>query len=161
MRHPWLVTIIALLVITVGFVLFVDRTQAPAVPMPVVSTPTTPVQPQQVTQAKKDDLIVLSSPLPGATINSPLTITGQARGNWYFEGSFPIMLVDWDGKIIAQGVAKAEGNWMTTDFVPFKGTITFTKPDVGVSNRGSLILKKDNPSGDPKKDDALEVEIRY
>ena len=65
---------------------------------------------------------------PGQKISSPLVLTGEARGTWFFEASFPVVLTDWDGLIIAQGYAQADTNWMTTDFVPFKSTLTFDKP---------------------------------
>lgn len=107
----------------------------------------------------QNDLIKLASPAVAETISSPLIVSGQARGNWFFEASFPVILTDWDGKIIAQGIAQAQGDWMTTDFVPFKATLTFDTPSYGV--RGSLILKKDNPSGLPQNDDALEIPVFY
>jgi hypothetical protein len=111
------------------------------------------------------DLVVLTSPEPNDTVTSPLTLTGKARGTWYFEGSFPVILTDWDGRIIAEGVAMARGPWMTEDFVPFTVTITFESPyrsnDPDFMRRGSLILRKDNPSGLPEYDDALEIPIRY
>ncbi|MFA5991504.1 MAG: Gmad2 immunoglobulin-like domain-containing protein [Candidatus Doudnabacteria bacterium] len=95
---------------------------------------------------------------PNQEIFSPLIITGEAR-KWYFEGSFPVMLVNWDGLIIAQGTAQAEGDWMTENFVPFKATLIFTKPDY--KDNGSLILKKDNPSGLPQFDEAVEIPIKF
>ncbi|GEM_PF-687409 len=110
---------------------------------------------------EKIDLIRISTPRPNQTISSPLTITGEARGNWFFEASFPVVLTDWDGKIIAQGIAQAKSEWMTTDFVPFEATLTFTVDKNAYSNKGSLILKKDNPSGLPQKDDALEIPIVF
>lgn len=111
---------------------------------------------------EKSDLIRLTSPLPGAEITSPVIITGEARGTWFFEASFPVYLTDWDGKIIAQGVAAAKSDWMTTDFVPFTATLTFTTADISgnYSDKGTLILKKDNPSGLPEHDDALEIPVR-
>lgn len=96
---------------------------------------------------------------PGSEIESPLTITGEARGFWFFEASFPVALVDWDGLIIAEGVAQAENEWMTENFVPFSVTLTFSKPSY--SNRGALILKRDNPSGLPENDAAVEIPIRF
>lgn len=109
----------------------------------------------------KSDLIRLASPRPNQTIESPLVVTGEARGNWFFEASFPIFLTNWDGLIIAQGIAQAQSDWMTTEFVPFKATLTFTVDKDVYSNRGALILKKDNPSGLPEHDDALEVPITF
>ena len=105
------------------------------------------------------DLIRLETPSPIEAITSPLTVTGEARGSWYFEGSFPVVLVDWDGLIIAESVATAQGEWMTEDFVPFRATLEFEIPAYG--ERGALILRKDNPSDRPELDDALEVPIRF
>ena len=109
----------------------------------------------------KSGLIRLASPLPGAQISSPVTITGEARGIWYFEASFPVFLTDWDGKIVAQGIATAQSDWMTADFVPFVATLTFDTADISgqYSDKGTLILKKDNPSGLPEHDDALEIPV--
>lgn len=108
----------------------------------------------------KSDLIILDSPSSGASISSPLKISGKARGNWFFEGSFPVILVNWDGKIVANSIAEANGDWMTTDFVPFEATLEFTKPEEN-NNRGAIILKKDNPSGESRLDDALEIPIYF
>ncbi len=111
--------------------------------------------------ATKDDLIRLDTPRPGQVIKSPLTITGEARGNWFFEASFPVVLVNWDGLIIAQGIATAKDNWMTTEYVPFEATLDFTIDKNTYSNRGALILQKDNPSGLPEHDNALEIPIIF
>lgn len=113
----------------------------------------------------KTDLISVSAPQEGASVASPLTITGEARGYWFFEASFPVVLVDWDGRIIAEHYATAEGDWMTENFVPFTATLEFESPyhtgDPEFMSRGALILKKDNPSGLPEHDDALEIPIRF
>lgn len=101
----------------------------------------------------------------GEVISSPLTLSGEARGQWFFEGSFPIFLTNWDGLIIYEGFASANGEWMTTEFVPFSTSITFTSPyqpgDPDFMKNGTLILKKDNPSDLPELDDALEIPIRF
>jgi Immunoglobulin-like domain of bacterial spore germination len=113
----------------------------------------------------KADKIKITNPLPMSVVQSPLEITGQARGTWFFEASAPVSLVDWDGKIIAQGTIKAEGDWMTTEFVPFTAELTFTSPykegDQDTFKRGALIFKKDNPSGLPENDDSLEIPISF
>lgn len=107
----------------------------------------------------RSHLIILKSPLPGAIISSPLTIKGQARGTWFFEGDFPIILEDGQGKNIAVSYATAKGEWMTTDFVGFEGLIQFKNQLSG--QRGTLILKKDNPTGLVKFDDALEIPVKF
>ncbi len=113
----------------------------------------------------KADLIQLASPVPNGVIGSPLTLSGQARGYWFFEASFPFVLTNWDGLIIAQGIATADGDWMTEEFVPFTASLEFTNPyEAGQQDfmkRGSLILQKDNPSGLPENDNALEIPIYF
>ncbi|MEK7567771.1 MAG: Gmad2 immunoglobulin-like domain-containing protein [Patescibacteria group bacterium] len=98
---------------------------------------------------EKTDLIRLELPV----------VKGEARGFWFFEAGFPVILTDWDGKIIGEGIAQARSDWMTENFVPFEATLNFTKPDYG--KRGTLILKKDNPSGLSEHDDVLEIPINF
>jgi len=118
---------------------------------------------------EKMDLIRIDFPRPNDKISSPLKVTGQARGYWFFEGDFPVVLVDWDGRIITQGIAQVQEGpedengvgWMTEDFVPFEAELEFLTPNTSVSDLGALILQKDNPSGLPENDDALEIPIRF
>ena len=106
-----------------------------------------------------NELIDVTTPQPGDTVTSPLTITGQARGNWYFEASFPVKLFDKDGAEIASSIATAQGDWMTTEFVLFTSTLTFAAQPSG--STGTLVLYKDNPSGLPENDDQIEVEVTF
>lgn len=128
---------------------------------PVVAQP----EEESAEAAAHKDLIVLATPQPGAFISSPLRVAGEARGSWFFEASFPVVLTNWDGLIIAEGVATAGSGWMTADFVPFTAELTFLSPykagDPSFMQRGSLILKKDNPSGLPQNDDALEIMVQF
>ncbi|MDP3990726.1 MAG: Gmad2 immunoglobulin-like domain-containing protein [Candidatus Nealsonbacteria bacterium] len=110
-------------------------------------------------ELEKTNLIRLDFPRPNQVVKSPLTITGEARGFWFFEASFPVVLTDWDGLIIGQGIATAKSDWMTSDFVPFEAKLTFTIDKNAYSNRGTLILRKDNPSGLSEYDDALEIPV--
>lgn len=116
-------------------------------------------------EAAKADLIVLNDFSPEEDVQSPFSLTGLARGFWYFEASFPVLLTNWDGLIIAEGFATAEGDWMTEEFVPFSVTLDFVSPfqhgDPAFMKYGTLILKKDNPSGLPENDDALELTVVF
>jgi len=114
----------------------------------------------------KADLVRLISPLPNSVVmDSPIAITGEARGYWFFEATFPVVLVNWDGLIIAEGYATADGEWMTEEFVPFNATLEFVNPynegDPEFMKRGSLILQRSNASGLPEHDDALEIPINF
>jgi len=123
------------------------------------------VMPTVPVESDKSNLIILDSPLPQSVITSPLKLAGKARGPWFFEASFPVTLTNWDGLIIAEGPATAVGDWMTTEFVPFTMDLEFTSPykpgDPDFMKRGTLILMKDNPSGEPQNDDALEITVRF
>lgn len=148
--------LILLILIVLAVLYFVMRDDE-AAPNPVVyTTPssgtTTPNTPAS------HPMIKVSSPLPNTSVESPLLISGEARGNWYFEASFPVKVLDASGKQIGVGYATADGEWMTTNFVPFKGTITFTSPR---TETGTLVLQKDNPSGLPEHDDEVRVPIRF
>ena len=107
----------------------------------------------------RQDFIVVDSPKPGDFINSPLIIRGRARGTWFFEGDFPLILKDPKGRIIARGFVTARGQWMTQEFVPFEGTLNFKKP--AARGRGTLVFKKDNPTDRPELDDQMELPVRF
>jgi hypothetical protein len=123
-------------------------------PTPTSTTPAT-------TTPAADNLIIIDTPKANQEVGSPITVTGKARGNWYFEASFPIDVTDWDGVIIGNGIAHAQGDWMTTEFVPFTASISYTLPTSTPYKRGTLILKKDNPSGLPQNADAREIPILF
>jgi len=109
--------------------------------------------------------IRVTAPQTNATLTSPFIVVGEARGTWFFEGSFPVVLTDWDGRIIAETYAQADGEWMTEDFVPFTSEVTFESPyqpgDPSYMARGFLILRKANPSGRPEQDDARELTVQF
>jgi hypothetical protein len=143
---------------------------AAPVPQPPVNQPSPAPAPQPAPEPVAEDRvygpsykanqIVVDNIRPGDVVRSPLTITGKARGNWFFEASFPIKLVTKDNFLIANGVAQAQGEWMKTDFVPFKATLTFVTPDLNDMS-GSLVFEKDNPSGLPANDDRMILPVRF
>jgi len=102
------------------------------------------------------DNIVVDLPFPGAVTGKEFTVTGNARGTWYFEASFPIEVVDKNGKVLTTGIAQAQDEWMTENFVPFKAEIKVPTSYVGPA---TLILRKDNPSGLPEHDASISFPI--
>lgn len=123
---------------------------SPSEPMPDYQCET-----QEQTES---DGIKVFSPKPNEEIESPLEITGEAIGPWYFEGDFPIELVDENDKILATGFVTAQGEWMTEDFVEFKSSLKF---DSGEATSGKLIFRKDNPSGLPEHDEEFIVPVKF
>ena len=127
------------------------------------------VLPPQITYINAtSDLIEVELPFPGAVTGKEFGVIGQARGYWFFEASFPIELLDKDGKTIAVGIAQAEGEWMTENFVPFRADLKVGfdfqgEPIAGVSpdyiGPATLVLHKDNPSGLPENDASISFPI--
>ncbi|RJP45928.1 hypothetical protein C4587_00020 [Candidatus Parcubacteria bacterium] len=104
------------------------------------------------------DLIRVNEPQPDQIIARPVAVSGEARGNWYFEASFPIEILDGDGSQLGIGIAQAQAEWMTTDFVPFRTTIDYKAPK---HPNGTIVFRKDNPSGLPEHDAELRVPVRF
>jgi hypothetical protein len=109
-------------------------------------------------ELEKSDLIVVSAPRPNQLVTSPMTVSGEARGNWYFEADFPIYLYDDNDNELAIGIAQAQGEWMTEDFVPFEAVLNYEQP---ATDSGYLVLKKSNPSGLPEQEDELIIPVRF
>lgn len=116
------------------------------------------IQPSGTYQDYVDD-IYIEQPLLGSKISSPVSIEGRARGTWFFEAEFTVILKDATGTQLAQGTARATGNWMTEELVPFGLTLTFDKPST--TDRGELIFQASNPSGVPESAQSMRYPIRF
>ena len=121
--------------------------------------------PTEASTPETNQMISVTAPAVGQMITSPLQLTGEATGPWYFEASAPVELRDWQGNVIAQSFITAQGDWMVTNFVAFTGTIEFTSPytagDPAAMQQGTLVFKKDNPSVLPENDSELIVPIQF
>lgn len=117
-----------------------------------------PTESHPVIQPTEALPIEVTFPQPGDMLNGQVTITGKARGTWYFEASFPVILLDANGNQILALPVQADGEWMTTDWVPFHTEITIPQ-DIGVT--GTLVLKKDNPSGLPEHEAEIRIPVRF
>ena len=106
----------------------------------------------------KEDLISVEEPSAYEEISSPLVLKGKARGLWFFEASFPVRLIDENGKELTVAIATAKTDWMTTDFVDFETELNFPIP---ATQKGFLIFEKDNPSGLPEHADELRVPVVF
>ena len=102
------------------------------------------------------DLIRVTLPHPGAVTGKTFTITGEARGTWYFEASFPIEIRRKDGTVLTTVVAQAQAPWMTQNFVPFTAPVSVPASYTGPA---TIVLKKDNPSGLPENDASMSFPI--
>ncbi|MBX4188290.1 MAG: Gmad2 immunoglobulin-like domain-containing protein [Candidatus Doudnabacteria bacterium] len=102
--------------------------------------------------------VVINTPTRGATVKSPLTVTGKAKGNWFFEANIPVTLKDSNGKVLAQIGAQAQSDWMTTDYVNFTAVLNFPIPS---TEFGVLLIEKDNPSGLPENDASYAIPVKF
>jgi hypothetical protein len=101
-------------------------------------------------------MIVPILPFPGAVTGKQFLVTGKARGTWYFEASFPVEILDKNGRVLTSGPAQALSDWMTTDFVSFSATMTVPTSYIG---KATVVLKKGNPSGLPEYDAFISFPI--
>jgi hypothetical protein len=103
--------------------------------------------------------IVVDSVKDNQEVSSPIVIKGKARGSWFFEATFPVELVDADGNIISSTTARAESDWMTTDFVNFTAILEYTK-STSTSDNALIVLSNDNPSGNPDFDKSIFIPVK-
>lgn len=149
------------IIVIVGalIVFFIIKSVNPKPADPIVENPVPEVPAETKLVSEKGVEIFITLPKADEGVTTPLVFKGRAPGNWFFEANAGLTLTDWDGLIIAEGYVMADGEWMTTDYVPFTGTLEFVKPVYG--ERGTIIFKKDNPSGESKFDDSAEMTIKF
>ena len=61
-----------------------------------------------------------------------------------------------EGNVVGRATATAQGEWMTEKQVTFTAMMQI---DATFHGEAILILMKDNPSGMPEHDDAIELSI--
>lgn len=93
-------------------------------------------------------------------VTSPLTLSGEVPGTWSFEASFPVQLLDAEGRVLGDAAAQLNGDWMTDEMVPFSVTVEFESPP-GDGADGFLTLVKANASGLPEHDDSVRIPITF
>jgi hypothetical protein len=109
-------------------------------------------------QATQNEITV-TSPSAGEVIYSPVKVSGMARGGWFFEASAPVNVIDLNGALLGTGHIEAQGDWMTSEMVPFTGSITFKT--VTGSTAGILLFENDNPSGMASTSKYLAVPVVF
>jgi hypothetical protein len=111
-----------------------------------------------VYKSKKGVEVKVYQPEANGKIASPLVVMGEVPGNWSFEASFPVKLLDGSGRIVAQAPAQLLSDWMTDQPVPFSIKLTFPSAAAG---DGTLLLQKDNPSGLAANDESVSIPVKF
>lgn len=105
------------------------------------------------------EVLQIYTPLSGQAVLSPLKVYGLAPAPWFFEASFPIKIVDDNGKVLAQAPTQAQGEWMKPGLIPFVAYLNFESPlDIKI---GKLIFSADNPSGLPEYDRSVSMPVKF
>lgn len=133
-----------------------ESTPSPTPSLSASASPEAPASPEPTPFGAEG--ITLTAPLTGTIVTNPLTVTGTATGSWYSEGQFQVKLLDKAGTILAQGTAKADGEWMTESASPFSATLSFATPS---GDTGSLVIENDNPSGLPENAKSFSVPVKF
>ena len=104
----------------------------------------------------KGQKIYLENIKSGDTIDMGSEIKGEVSGNWFFEGSFPVRVLNIQGEVISSLFAEAKSDWMTEDQVPFSVIIDFP-----LEEEGAFVLQfeKSNPSGLDENSDIAKIAI--
>lgn len=104
-----------------------------------------------------EDNIKVTTPSVSASssVQQVFSVAGEARGNWYFEASFPITVYAEDGSVLLQTFATADGEWMTIEFVPFNVELNLGD----YTGAATVVLNRDNPSGLPENDASVSFDV--
>jgi len=122
---------------------------------PKVNEPPTETQ---TTSLPYSDEIQVVTPAQNEKVISPIKITGQAKGMWYFEGTFNAELFDSNNTSLGNTQVNAKGDWMSESFVAFEGDLTFSSP---ATKKGTLVISKDNPSGLAENEKKLTIPVSF
>lgn len=101
---------------------------------------------------------VLDTPQDGAARRSPLVVEGEAPADWFFENQFPTLLMDGNGRVLAEAPATPnaplEGG---ESMVRFKALLPFV---VSAETQAILVLQEDMPREDaPAREMRLAVTL--
>ncbi len=94
--------------------------------------------------SQKDIELVLYDIKEGDTLSKGTVVKGEITGSWYFEGEFPVRILNGGGDEINTLIAVAKEPWMTEESVTFEFVLdTVVDEDTDIVMR----FEKSNPSG--------------
>ena len=93
----------------------------------------------------------------GDTVDMGTVIKGTVTGDWYFEGEFPVRVLDSEMRILDTLIAHAQEDWMTDEQVTFEVELDF---DLTETSDITLRFEKSNPSGLAENADHIDFSIK-
>lgn len=100
--------------------------------------------------------IYLDNVKQGDEIDLGYVIKGSVTGSWYFEGEFPVRVLNEQMEVVETLIAFAKDDWMTTERVPFELEVNF--PLIADSYT-VLRFEKSNPSGLIENSDYADLQV--
>ncbi|PKN02779.1 hypothetical protein CVU76_01985 [Candidatus Dojkabacteria bacterium HGW-Dojkabacteria-1] len=100
--------------------------------------------------------IYLENVKHGDEIELGYVIRGSVTGSWYFEGEFPVRVLNEEMEVVETLIAFAKEDWMTSERVPFELEVDF--PLIADSYI-VLRFEKSNPSGLIENSDYADLQI--
>lgn len=106
--------------------------------------------------SEKGTKLTLENLEDGDTVDEGYEVKGKVSGEWFFEGTFPVRVLNSEGEIVKSFSAIAQDDWMTSDLVSFS-----FKLDTQLEEESAVVLRfeKSNQSGLDENDDYAQIEI--
>jgi hypothetical protein len=154
-------TLVILAIVLIAGGLYVGFKKEAHVPVDITLPGKTDEKPGSDNFPQASEMIKVVSPKVGDSLDATngFTVTGEAKGNWFFEATAPVTVFDKNGSVLAKTYVTAQGEWMTTNFVPFKGTIS---PFLTIGAReGYIEFENSNPSDNEGFRRSLRVNVTF
>lgn len=89
--------------------------------------------------------VTLETPQAGAAARSPLVVSGEAPSDWFFEEQFYTLLMDANGRVLAEAPAEAQAPVAENlgAMVRFRAQLAFV---VTEDTPATLVLQEDMPA---------------
>lgn len=146
----------------VGFFVFwytmgstAEVSQNKASPEPTASaSPTPTAQPSSVVDPASSDNIIVTAPLRGDAVQSPITVAGKAR---VFESALSIRLKDASGKVlVTQAVTTKAGE--VGQFSDFQSSLPYLKPVAGAQGTVEVFTKS---AQNGSEEDLIQIPVVF
>jgi hypothetical protein len=133
-----------------------NKPQTAPKPPEAPSAPVAPVPPPPPAVVMPAGFSV-TSPMAGAATTSPLTVTGVAPNDWYFEAVFEAVLLDAEGNVLVEAPAQTQSDWTKPGPTPFKAVFAYS---VDTTQTGTVVLTEDQTGKGEDGDNTPVREVR-
>ncbi len=106
--------------------------------------------------SEKGSILILDNIKDGDTVDEGFQIKGRVSGEWFFEGTFPVRVLNTQGEIIESLIAASEGGWMTSNLVDFTFTLDL---DLDKESIVKIVFEKSNASNLVENDDSASITV--